>query len=194
MATDGASFRKVTAKCLVPVALLCCNSEPQSIRAQGPKTPSEPAPASPDLLKVFLQGLDQASSADDKTRYIYSLVDLDGDGKPEVIVYLIGQAWCGSGGCPTMVLARTDTSYKIVSYTTITRLPIRVLDRKSNGWRSLAVWVRGGGIQPGYEAELKFDGIKYPLNPSVLPAEPIKEPAPGQIVIKSYDDAKPLYP
>ncbi len=154
-------------------------------------------PSTADILKVFLQGFDQAEwdpSARDKVRYAYALVDLDGDGKPEVIVYLVGQAWCGSGGCQTLILARTESSYKVISRMTITQLPIRVLDRKSNGWRSLAVRVQGGGIQPGYEAELKFDGIKYPLNPSILPAEPIKEPAPGQIVIKSYDDVKPLYP
>src|ERR1700742_4529247 len=98
MASSDAIIGRSAAKWLVTGALLSCTI----CRAQPP--------TAPDLLKIFLQGFDKASSDDEKTRYVASLIDLDGDGKPEVVVYLVGRAWCGSGGCRTLVLARTDTS------------------------------------------------------------------------------------
>jgi hypothetical protein len=51
-------------------------------------------------LKAFLQTLDH----DKQTRYIAAFRDLNDDGTPEAIVYLIGKRWCGSGGCNTLVL------------------------------------------------------------------------------------------
>jgi len=51
-------------------------------------------------------------------------------------------------------LGSEGTSFKIIAETTITRLPIRVLATKSNGWHDITIMVAGGGIQPGYEAVL----------------------------------------
>src|SRR5580658_6642836 len=48
-------------------------------------------------------------------------------------VYLSGRGWCGTGGCNMLVLAPEGTSYRVVTRTTITRLPIRVLATKSKG-------------------------------------------------------------
>ncbi len=45
------------------------------------------------------------------------------------------------------------------------------------------MWVQGGGIQPGYEAELRFDGNGYPENPSLIPARPLVDRPQGQTVI-----------
>ena len=42
---------------------------------------------------------------------------------------------------------------------------------------------QGGGIQPGYEAELRFDGKTYPANPSVPPARPLKGKPEGEMLI-----------
>jgi hypothetical protein len=52
------------------------------------------------------------------------------------------------------------------------------------------VWVQGGGIQPGYEAELRFDGNAYPSNPSVIPARPLVNRPHGQIVIAEVTGAR----
>jgi len=76
---------------------------------------------------------------------------------------------------------------------TITHPPIRMLNGTSNGWHNLGVWVQGGGILPGYEAELRFDGKTYPNNPTVLPAQPAKKGLQGDVLIGSMDDAVPLY-
>ena len=130
-------------------------------------------------LRSFLERFD----ADLKGRFTDALVDLNGDGKPEAVVYLTSNDWCGSGGCTTLILARDTNSWTLVTKVTLTRPPIRVLATKSNGWRSIGVWVQGGGIQPGYEAELRFDGKTYPENPSMTPARPLTGKPVGETLI-----------
>src|SRR5438128_5047455 len=154
--------------------------------AQG--TPGAPLSAQQESLKRVLQSLDDSKS----TRYIAAFRDINDDGIPEAIVYLIGREWCGSGGCNTLVLARDGTSWRIVATITITRPPIRVLPDTSNGWHSIGVWVQGGGIQTGYEVELRFDGKTYPKNPSVPPARRL-EKSTGEIVIPSAENGTPLH-
>ena len=132
-------------------------------------------------LRRFLHGFDSSL----KDRFVAAFTDLNGDGKPEAIVHLTSNEQCGSGGCTTLVLVRDGDSWRVLGNISITRPPIRVLTTKSNGWRNIAVWVQGGGIQPGHEAELRFDGKTYPTNPSVPPARPIIGRAEGQVVIPS---------
>ncbi len=150
--------------------------------------PSAAPSAAEESLKRFLQSWDN----DKRTRYVAAFRDLNGDGIPEAIVYLLGN-WCGSGGCTTLILTRDAGSWRIVTRITIVQLPIRVLMNTSHGWRSIGVWVQGGGIQPGYEAELRFDGKSYPRNPSVPPARRLTGKAAGEVVIGSAQDATPLY-
>jgi hypothetical protein len=120
---------------------------------------------------------------DDATKYPYAFVDLNADGKLEAIVYMTRDSWCGSGGCGLLILAPDKSTYKVITETTITRPPIRVLDTKTNGWRDLGVWVQGGGIQPGYEAKLMFNGKTYPKNPSTPPAQRLKGKVAGRVLI-----------
>jgi len=120
-----------------------------------------------NVLRQYLR--DQDVENDSSVRYIAAFVDLNDDGKKEIIVHVISQSLCGTGGCPTLVLAPEQSSFIIVSRISITRPPIRVLKTKSHGWHDLAVWVAGGGIQPGYEADLPFDGESYATNPTVPP-------------------------
>jgi hypothetical protein len=85
-------------------------------------------------------------------------------------------------------------SAEAIARTTITQLPIRILPTRTNGWRDISLWVQGGGIQPGYEAILSFDGKAYPSNPSVPPAKPSRAAVSGKIVLSSQSEDKPLYP
>jgi len=147
-------------------------------------------------LKVFLQNyLRKPSLDDDKSaRYCAAFVDLNDDGRQEAIVYLKGRRWCGTGGCVTLVLAPNDSSYRVVTRITITKLPIRVLSRATKGWRDIVVVVSGGGIQSGYDAQLRFDGEGYPSNPSVPPARPLDAVEPGEVVVPSSAKGTPLFP
>lgn len=146
-------------------------------------------------LRRFLRRFEEkAISVDEqRTRYAAASADLNDDGSPDVIVYLIGRSKCGSGGCTALILTPQGSSYKVVTRITIAQLPIRVLSTRTNGWRDLSVRVRGGGIQPGYESMLKFDGRKYPGNPSVPPALRLRRRVDGIVVIPSKAEGTPLY-
>ncbi len=166
----------------------------------GTKEPSRaehsPSPVAENSLRTFLQtylGF-MPVGEDPTTRYQDAFVDLNGDGIPEVIVFVTGESWCGSGGCEILVLARKGSSYTVVTRMTVSRPPIRVLTTKSNGWHDISVWVQGGGYVQGYEAELQFDGSTYPTNPSAPPARPVTGRVAGKVVIRSYDGGRLLYP
>ena len=126
-------------------------------------------------------------------RYIAASADLNGDGVPEAIVVLRSGYWCGSGGCTTLILTRSKSSWKVVTIVKIAHPPIRVLKDATNGWRDITVWVAGGGIRPGYEALLRFNGSFYPSNPTVPPAEKLEREAEGVVMINATQEAVPLY-
>lgn len=145
-------------------------------------------------LKTFLQGyLSDRFGPDETTRVALTAVDLGGDGVKELLVYVSGRNWCGSGGCVLLVVAPSGSAHRVLSRTTIAKLPIRVLSSRTNGWRDLAVWVQGGGIMTGYEAKLPFNGRSYASNPSNPPALPLQRET-GRIVISADDVGEPLYP
>jgi hypothetical protein len=68
----------------------------------------------------------------------------------------------------------------------VTRPPIVVAETKTEGWRDLIVHVRGGGILPGHDARLRFDGTAYSGNPTIEPAEPVAQKGGGQTVIPVF--------
>jgi hypothetical protein len=70
---------------------------------------------------------------------------------------------------------------------------MRILVEKTNGWHDLAVGVAGGGIRPRYEARLRFNGKKYPSNPTVPPSQRLKEKVDGKVLIPSDTKGAPLY-
>jgi hypothetical protein len=152
-------------------------------------SPGAPA-AEEDSLKKFLQDYlgEKSASGRQPSRYARAFVDLDGDGRNEVVVHVMGSLWCGSGGCTTLILASKGASYDVISKITVNRAPIRLLETRSQGWHSIAVEVRGG------EAELRFDGKSYPGNPTVPPARPLPKGAPGRVLIDESDQGIALFP
>jgi hypothetical protein len=143
------------------------------------------AQSSPNQDDVTVRRFLQRFDADLKDQYIAAFADLNDDGKMEAIIHLTSTDWCGTGGCTTLVLVRDGDSWRVLTKISITRPPIRVLKTKSNGWHSIGVWAGGGGIQPGYEAELPFNGKTYPSNPSVAPARRVVGRPDGEVAIPS---------
>lgn len=132
--------------------------------------------------------------SDAETRYLEGNVDLDGDGRDEVVVYVMGPAACGSGGCPTLVFRQAAAGYVLVSRIGLTHPPIRAATTASQGWRNLIVSVGGGGAQSRI-VELSFDGKGYPPNPTApgMRAAPIVDG--GDLVIAdgiAFDQARRL--
>jgi hypothetical protein len=122
------------------------------------------------------------------TRYLTAHADLNGDGRPETFIYAIDGAgggpadYCGSGGCTLYVLSPGRHGERRVMSATATQLPIRLLATRTHGWRDIGVMVGGGGIIPSYEARLRFDGHRYPGNPTVPPAERMTDIAGTMLV------------
>jgi len=183
------SFRWIRATALASGLILTTNCVAQEV--------SKPTSKQATSLRTFLQNhLGEPHpflEREGVSRYSYVFVDLKDDGTKEVIVYITGRAWCGTGGCGILILAPEGSSYRVVTGTTVTRPPIRVLATKSNGWHDISVVVAVGGIA-GYEAELSFDGKTYPSNPSVPPAHQLNGKARGKIVLSATAKDEPLYP
>lgn len=132
-------------------------------------------PVIPSELTRAVAGLQVSDFESAKT-------DLNGDGRPEWLIYAQGEDWCGSGGCTLFVLTKRGRAFRVVSRTTISRPPIWRLTSKSHGWHDLAVWASGGGIARAHLSRLRFDGRRYPGNPSVPPAMPVSHPI-GKLLI-----------
>lgn len=116
------------------------------------------------------------------SRYQRAEADLNGDGRPEVFAYATDENFCGSGGCLLYVLSPQAAGYRVVMRATVSRLPINLLPTSTRGWRDIGVTVAGGGIGRSYMARMRYNGGRYPGNPTVPPAVPLKSPA-GQALI-----------
>jgi len=162
-----------------------CIGQQQRITTDGLNSP----------LKQFLQKelTDPRFGADKTTRYSSAVIRSDGATGEDIVIYVSGNDWCGSGGCRLLILEPDGASFKVIGQETITRPPIRVLRTKSHGHFDIGVWVEGGGIRPGYEAQLRFDGKSYPDNPSVTPARRLPEGVAGTVLISSENSGKLLY-
>lgn len=141
-------------------------------------------------VRVFLRSYFKGP-VDKTTRYSAAPVRLGATGH-EVFVYITGRFWCGSGGCTALLLRPTDGSFKVIDRFTLVRLPVVVLPSKTNGWHDISMSVEGGGVLPGRMAILRFDGHKYPSNPSVAPKLPSNLVGKGMKVPLS-EHGSPVY-
>nr|WP_086493041.1 hypothetical protein [Novosphingobium panipatense] len=156
--------------------------------AEASEEASQPAPMSAEDW-IRANHKDALSTDLGKLQYATAETDLDGDGTPEVLVYLGGPMFCGTGGCNLVVLKRQDGDLVQVSETTVVQLPVGVLDSTSHGWRDLAVSVSGGGMAEGV-SRLRFTGRAYPANASVEvspDAAPIAKPLIAEDAVKPLD-------
>ncbi len=138
------------------------------------------------FLKGYLKDGDPAT-----TKVAIAGADLNGDGKDEAVVYVMGPDWCGSGGCNALALTPDGSTYKVVMDASVSQLPISLLPEKSHGWRDLGVSIGGGGGESGV-AEMKFDGKTYPDNPTVPPAKLLKGDGGGTVLIPDTAEGDPL--
>jgi len=127
-----------------------------------------------------------------KARYVYGRVDLNGDGRDEVFVYLLGSIFCGTGGCNLLLFTPSDDGYSLVNEFPISRLPVIVSVATTNGWHDLIRLESGGGAKPSYVRHT-FDGKEY-VERERRPADKAPEGTRYLIGDLDFDKGIPLEP
>lgn len=118
-----------------------------------------------DLVRLTLQDLykDDLSKnliEENSRKFIFFEYDLNEDGKNEIFVGLTGTYFCGSGGCTQLIL---NDQGNVISTFSVSGYPVIIDKNKTNGWKDLFIY------SGSKNRIVKFDGKKYPSNPSVLP-------------------------
>jgi heat shock protein HslJ len=151
----------------------------------------------PDLEAAVLRAspdytADVVDDGTGKARYIYGRVDLNGDGKDEVFVYLLGSIFCGTGGCNLLLFTDGENGYTLVNNFPISRLPVIVSAERTAGWNDLIRRESGGGAEPSY-VKHTFDGERY-VEKERMPGD---TPPEGKRVLAgkfTFQDGIPLEP
>jgi hypothetical protein len=122
-------------------------------------------------------------------RYAYNYVDLNDDGKMEVLVALPSEYFCkGKGGCRMAIMEqRPDRSWAVKSVMKKMSFPVYVLATSTNGWADLALYTGGQYMS------LKFDGNQYPVDPTRLPARVIRTENQGKGYLDGAYNSQLLY-
>lgn len=129
------------------------------------------------ILKTDLSIMDSTSR-----KFVFSEIDLNGDGQNEIFVGFTGGYFCGSGGCTIMLL---ENKGKVITQFTVSEYPVVVDNNKTNGWSDLII------NSNGKNHLMKFDGKKYPSNPSV---QPVFKMTPGDSLPRVLDWLNFPYP
>jgi putative lipoprotein len=120
-------------------------------------------------------------------------VDLDGDGRKDLLMLLEDRNWCGSGGCTLLVFHHGERGYDLVTRASPVQLPVAISPRVHSGWHDLLVGVGGGGTVAGTVA-LQFNGSGYPSNPTLLALLSPEALPPAQVVIDQAAERRSAAP
>lgn len=149
-----------------------------------------PDPGSAEAEQARRHRMRAACAGQPAHRYTWNRVDLNGDGKPELVAQVLGPMVCGSGGCPLLIFREPRPGQlELITRMSLFKEPLIVIERRQNGWKELVSRVRVDAGH-GYYAELAYDGRSYPDNPSVPPAMPLRRPEPGTAVLV-WNDSDP---
>ena len=123
----------------------CATVGTGAVNAPGP-SPEERDGALLEALRVMANEVPDL----EQTRAFYAFQDLNDDGVHEAVVHMTGSAYCGTGGCTTMVYQWDSKAgrYAKVDHSPTTRPPIYASRRKGCQWSILWVQRSGGGGPP----------------------------------------------
>jgi hypothetical protein len=140
--------------------------------------PREGRPTPPPALAAAVKAHAGDEGGREPKEFRYGLTDLNGDRVDDAVVLLLGSDYCGSGGCTMAVFRGSAEGFQFVSRSTVTSEPIGVSGEVRRGWRTLIVHTRGG------DALMRFDGRRYPLNPSTQAKATKAQVAAAKFVIR----------
>ncbi len=112
-------------------------------------------------------------------------IDLDGDGRAEVLTLLEGEDWCARTGCTLAIFTTGKTGYRPVA--TIRRVwsPVIVANERNNGWNDLVV--NTGLASRNQRVRLRFGSNGYPGNAVTLTPMPADFEINGEVVIEPVE-------
>ncbi|NCD71156.1 hypothetical protein [Mucilaginibacter agri] len=116
-------------------------------------------------------------------RFMIYEYDLNDDGIKEIFVGFTGPYFCGSGGCSFLIM---DNAGKVITQFSVSDYPIIIANSKTNGWKDLI-------IQSNHKNHImRFNGTKYPSNPSI---QPVFDIPPGNLkkVLNYPHDPYPMF-
>lgn len=131
---------------------------------------------------LFKDDLSKNIIPDLSRKFIFFEYDLNGDSTNEIFAGLTGPYFCGTGGC-TIYLFNPDGT--VLTRFTVADYPIVISDSKTMEFKDLIIQSNGQNYL------LKFDGNKYPSNPSLAP---VLELIPGDGLPRALDFINEPYP
>lgn len=111
------------------------------------------------LTSLFQEDLEAGFIDSLSRQYRYNQVDLNQDGKRELLVGLIGPNFCGTGGCTVLLLTYHGD---VITQFTVVDYPVYIDTEATNGWNNLIMY------SGSKNRKVTFDGESYPTNPSLL--------------------------
>lgn len=93
------------------------------------------------------------------TRYYYNRVDLNDDGKHEVIVYLVTSDSNNTQEYPILIFQPEGKGYRLISHLGYGAAPIIVTEQMSYGWKDIVIHSKHQGESNYWLAQ--FDGEQY---------------------------------
>lgn len=116
--------------CVLLLALKCNGQRPDLFNEK-----------SGNALRQFLQKElnDSVSGPENPTRFFSANIKSDTNTKQEILIYVSGESWCGSGECRMWVIEHNGNSFTVISETSIVKLPIRALRSRTDGRADIGI-------------------------------------------------------
>lgn len=92
--------------------------------------------------------------------FIYARIDLNDDGKKEILVAQRGSYFCGSGGCSALLLSSNGL---VMNRFTLVDYPFIISSKTTYGWKDILI------KSAGKYRRMKWSNGSYPTNPSIAP-------------------------
>jgi hypothetical protein len=176
-------MRILARRLLPPLSLLICllpASASAAVQADG-VSPRE-------VFAGFLAGHFAAFREEaPEATYRSAWVDLDGDGRQEVLVYMDGSLWCGPHSCDLFIFTPArEGGWRLLQELSVAKEPITLLATRSRGWRDLGFYY-STSLAPGERRALSYGRDGYRLSPRRL--RPREE---GRVLIGD-SEGEPLF-
>lgn len=152
----------------------CADRTPPPVVAAAPPVvdPNIIIDPSSNLFMGAIQDYVASLGAPADSRYEFTRIDLDHDGRRDGIVIMKSphQYWCGMEGCKMVVFKAANDSFSLVSEIAPVRGPLVVSASETNGWRDLLLRISGRSYEPPRNVILRYDGHAYPAVPDYGPS------------------------